>query len=185
MNIFSWDDSSRGYYSWDYIGLALAHEARAPWLDSFFLAITWLGSLAVLLPLAVLVWWWRGDKKASFVLLALISSSALVHVVKLIALRPRPEFFPPLITMPGDASFPSAHAMQVTAFAVAWLMQPGKSPGLAEGFFLLIVVTIVCISRLYLQVHFPSDVVVGVMFAALWVLFLRKLLAWRGVNNET
>lgn len=161
---------------WDYAGLALVDAARAPWLDSFFLAITWLGSLAVLLPLAVLVWWWRGDKKASFVLLALISSSALVHAVKLVAVRPRPEFFPPLIAMPGDASFPSAHAMQVTAFAVAWLVQPGKSPGIVESAILLSVVALVGISRLYLQVHFPSDVVVGVVFATLWVLFLRKLL---------
>ncbi|HQQ74041.1 MAG TPA: phosphatase PAP2 family protein [Pseudomonadales bacterium] len=164
---------------WDYAVLALADAARAPWLDSFFLAITSLGSLAVLLPLAVLVWWWRGDKKANFVLLALIGSSALVHAVKLITVRPRPEFFPPLIAMPGDASFPSAHAMQATAFALAWLMQPGKSPGIVESAILLTVVALVGISRLYLQVHFPSDVVVGVIFATLWVLLLRKLLAWR------
>ena len=164
---------------WDFAGLAMADAARAPWLDSFFLAITWLGSLAVLLPLAVAFWWWRGEKRAGFVALALISSSAFVHILKLIADRPRPDFFPPLIEMPGDASFPSAHAMQVTAFALAWLIQTGKSPALAESFILLVAVTLVCISRLYLQVHFPSDVVVGVMFAALWVLFLRKLLAWR------
>jgi undecaprenyl-diphosphatase len=163
---------------WDFAGLAMADAVRAPWLDSFFLAITWLGSLAVLLPLALLVWWQQGDRKAGFVALARISSSALVHAVKLIAVRPRPEFFPPLITMPGDASFPSAHAMQATAFALAWLIRPGKSPALAESFILLVVVTLVCISRLYLQVHFPSDVVVGVIFATLWVLLLRKLLAW-------
>ena len=164
---------------WDFAGLAMADAARAPWLDSFFLAITWLGSLAVLLPLALLVWWQQGDRKAGFVALALISSSALVHAVKLIAVRPRPEFFPPLIEMPGDASFPSAHAMQATAFALAWLMQPGKSPGIVESAILLSVVALVGMSRLYLQVHFPSDIVVGVMFAALWVLFLRKRLAWR------
>ncbi len=164
---------------WDYAGLAMADAARAPWLDSFFLAITWLGSLAVLLPLALLVWWQRGGRKASFVALALISSSALVHAAKLIAARPRPDFFPPLIDMPVDASFPSAHAMQATAFALAWLMQPGKSPRIVESTILLTVVALVCFSRLYLQVHFPSDIVVGVMFAALWVLFLRKRLAWR------
>ena len=164
---------------WDFAGLAMADAARAPWLDSFFLAITWLGSLAVLLPLALLVWWQQGDRKAGFVALALISSSALVHAVKLIAVRPRPEFFPPLIEMPGDASFPSAHAMQATAFALAWLIQPGKSPGIVESAILLSVVALVGMSRLYLQVHFPSDVVVGVIFATLWVLFLRKLLAWR------
>ena len=164
---------------WDFAGLAMADAARAPWLDSFFLAITWLGSLAVLLPLALLVWWQQGDRKAGVVALAPSSSSARVHAVKLIAVRPRPEFFPPLIEMPGDASFPSAHAMQATAFALAWLMQPGKSPGIVESAILLSVVALVGMSRLYLQVHFPSDVVVGVIFATLWVLFLRKLLAWR------
>jgi hypothetical protein len=43
--------------AWDQAGLALAHAARAPWLDAVFAAITWLGSLAVLLPLALLLWW--------------------------------------------------------------------------------------------------------------------------------
>jgi hypothetical protein len=40
---------------WDQAGLALGHAARAPWLDSLFAALTWLGSLAVLLPLALLM----------------------------------------------------------------------------------------------------------------------------------
>jgi hypothetical protein len=79
---------------WDFAGLAIADAVRAPWLDSFFLAITWLGSLAVLLPLALLVWWQQGDRKAGFVALALISSSALVHAVKLIARAPAPGIFP-------------------------------------------------------------------------------------------
>jgi len=166
------------FMDWDHAGLILADAARAPWLDSFFLAITWLGSLAVLLPLAVLVWLRRRNKSASFVLLALVSSSALVHLAKLVAARPRPELFPPLIDMPVDASFPSAHAMQATAFALAWLMQPGKSPGRVEMGILLVAVILVCFSRLYLQVHFPSDIIAGVMLAVLWVLFLRQRLSW-------
>ncbi len=164
---------------WDYAGLALANGVRAPWLDSFFMALTWLGSLAVLLPLAVLAWWLRRDKNTSFVVLALISSSALVHLAKIVAARPRPDFFPSLITMPVDASFPSAHAMQATAFALAWLMQPGRSPGRVESGMLIAAVVLVCMSRLYLQVHFPTDIVAGVMFAALWVWCLRCVLAGR------
>lgn len=164
--------------SWDHAGLALAHAVGTPWLDKFFAAVTWLGSLVVLLPLALAVWWrWRGKRNASFVFLALLSSSVLVRVAKLIAERPRPEFFTTIIEMPDDASFPSAHAMQVTAFALAWLIQPGKSPRIVEIILLMIVVVLVGLSRIYLQVHFPSDVVVGVMFAALWVFFLRQLLA--------
>lgn len=165
---------------WDQAGLALAHAARAPWLDSVFVVVTWLGSLAVLLPLALLLWWWwRGERSAAFVPLALIGAAALGHLAKLIVARPRPDLFPPLITMPEDWSFPSAHAMQVTAFALAWLLRPGNSPGRIEIAVLFATAVAVFASRLYLQVHFPSDVIAGAMLATLWVLALRRLPAWR------
>ncbi len=167
-------------HSWDYAGLALAHAARVPWLDGVFLVVTWFGSLAVLLPLALLVWWrWRGDRSASFVALALIGASALGHLLKLIAARPRPDLFPPLITIPEDWSFPSAHAVQVTAFALAWLLRPGTAPGRIEIAVLFATVAVVISSRLYLQVHFPSDVIAGALLATLWVVFLHRLPAWQ------
>ena len=166
--------------AWDQAGLALAHAARAPWLDSLFAIVTWLGSLAVLLPLALLVWWrWRGARSAAFVALALVGASALGHLVKLIAARPRPDLFPPLIAMPEDWSFPSAHAVQVTAFALTWLLRPGTSPGRMEIVVLVAAAVLVCTSRLYLQVHFPSDVLAGALLATLWVVFLRRLPAWQ------
>ena len=166
--------------AWDQAGLALAHAARAPWLDSVFVVVTWLGSLLVLLPLALLVWWRRrGERSASFVALALVGASALGHLLKLIVERPRPDLFPPLIPMPDDWSFPSAHAAQVTAFALAWLLRPGSSPGRLEIVVLFAAVALVFASRLYLQVHFPSDVFAGALLAVLWVLFLRRLPTWQ------
>ena len=167
--------------SWDASGLALLHSVRAGWLDGFFLALTWLGSLMILLPLALLVWWRRrGDRSAAFVVLALVGASALGHLVKMIAARPRPDLFPSLIPMPEDWSFPSAHAVQVTAFALAWLLRPGAAPGRIEIAAFMAVVAVVIASRPYLQVHFPSDVVAGALLATLWVLLLRRLPAWQG-----
>jgi membrane-associated phospholipid phosphatase len=166
--------------AWDGGGLALAHALRAPWLDALFGAVTWLGSLMVLLPLALLAWWrWRGERSASFVALALVGAAGLGHLAKLLAARPRPDLFPPLIQMPEDWSFPSAHAAQVTAFALAWLLRPGTSPGRTEIAVLIAAVALVFVSRLYLQVHFPSDVAAGAVLATLWVLFLRRLPTWR------
>jgi undecaprenyl-diphosphatase len=166
--------------AWDQAGLALAHAARAPWLDSVFIVVTWLGSLVLLLPLALLVWWWRrGERSASFVALALVGASGFGHLVKLLAARPRPDLFPPLIPMPDDWSFPSAHAAQATAFALAWLLRPGASPGRPEIVVLFAAVALVFASRLYLQVHFPSDVFAGALLAVLWVLFLRRLPTWQ------
>ena len=166
-------------HSWDHAGLALAHAARIPLFDTLFAAATWLGSLAVLLPLALLVWWRRrGERSASFVAVALIGASALGHLLKLIAGRPRPDLFPSLIPMPEDWSFPSAHAMQVTAFALAWTLRPGASPGRIEIVALLGAAVLVFASRPYLQVHFPSDVIAGALLATLWVVLLRRLPVW-------
>lgn len=167
--------------AWDGAGLALAHALRAPWLDALFAAVTWLGSLWLLLPLALLVWWcWRGERSAGFVALALLGASGLTHLAKLLAARPRPELFPPLVPMPEDWSFPSAHAAQVTSFALAWLLRPGAPPGRTEIAVLVAAATLVFVARLYLQVHFPSDVAAGAVLATLWVLFLRRLPIWRG-----
>jgi undecaprenyl-diphosphatase len=81
--------------------------------------------------------------------------------------------------MPEDWSFPSAHAAQATAFALAWLLRPGRSPGRIEVSVLAAVVALVAVSRPYLQVHFPSDVIAGVLLAAVWVVLLRRLPVWR------
>jgi membrane-associated phospholipid phosphatase len=83
-------------------------------------------------------------------------------------MRPRPDLLPVWTAMPTDWSYPSAHAMQITALAVAvvfvaarrralWVLPLGSA------------VLLVGLSRIYLQVHFPSDVLAGTLAAALWV----------------
>jgi len=76
----------------------------------------------------------------------------------------------PLVAMPGDSSFPSGHAMQITAFALAAILTLAPPTQRARWFALaLIVIVLVGASRLYLQVHFPTDVLAGTAAAALWV----------------
>jgi membrane-associated phospholipid phosphatase len=168
----------------DAAGLSLAHGWRTAWLDGLAASITWGGSLFVLVPLALLFAALdarrRGWKVASFVPFALMASAALAHLAKIAVSRPRPELFPPLTTMPADASFPSAHAMQVTALVLAYLLRPGARPGLVAWLAGGALVSLVGLSRIHLQVHFPSDVIVGTLAAALLVLALRELPPWRG-----
>lgn len=92
-------------------------------------------------------------------------------MAKLLVERPRPDLFPALVAMPQDASFPSAHAMQVTAFLAAWLLAAARRP-LAAGAVVAATAAVlaVALSRIYLQVHFPSDVAFGMVAAVLWVL---------------
>ena len=168
-------------------GLATAHAWRSAWLDALAMGITWAGSLFVLIPLALLQATLDarrfGWKAASFVPLALMGSAALAHLAKVAVSRPRPELFPPLATMPPDASFPSAHAMQVTALVLAYFLRPGVRPGLVAWLAGGVLVALVGLSRIHLQVHYPSDVIVGMLAAALLVLALRALPVWREVKT--
>lgn len=156
--------------------LTAMHAWRTPGLDLLFATLTWGGSMYMLMPLALLAAARERAASAwrrSFVPLALLSTWALVHIAKLVVERPRPGLFEPLIALPADNSFPSAHAAQVTALACAWLLRPGSRVRPASLVALTLAVAVVSTSRLYLQVHFPSDVLFAVTAGALWVVALR------------
>ena len=127
----------------DHVGLNLAHDLRGARLDRWMPALTWLGSLAVLLPVTALaalaLCRGRNRRAAGFLMLALLGASALSHLVKLAVMRPRPDLLPVWTAMPTDWSYPSAHAMQITALAVAvvfvvarrralWILPLGSRP---------------------------------------------------------
>lgn len=143
-------------------------------MDLFFTTITWLGSLYLLLPLSLLLCFvllWTG--KSGHVILIVLNMSVTilsVHVAKLMFRRPRPSTTDLLVTMPSDWSFPSAHTAQATAFfmSVALIAFQVLPPVWANLFALLslLLVGIVGYSRIYLQVHYVSDVLAGMFLAA-------------------
>ena len=159
----------------DLAGLSAFNGWRASWLDHGFAALTWFGSLYLLAPAALwLAWrdWNRTDRRhaAAFIPLALAGASALAHVAKHLVDRPRPDLYPALVAMPQDASFPSAHAMQATAFLAAWLLTARKPFAAGAVVAATAALLAVALSRIYLQVHFPSDVAFGMVASVLWAL---------------
>lgn len=160
----------------DLLGLRLAQELRSPTLDALMAGATWLGSILVVWPLAAALAWRlarRGQRRAAaFLLLSLLGASALPQLVKLWVARPRPDLYPLWTALPGDWSYPSAHTMQATALAMALFllaMRRRAALPLALAAVLGSAVALVGLSRIYLQVHFPSDVAAGLLAAALWV----------------
>jgi undecaprenyl-diphosphatase len=153
-------------------------------LDQLFSKVTWAGSSFILLP-AILVQAFilmtrKKVRDALFLVGSLVGASALNNISKLVIARPRPELFPSLIDLPAGFSFPSSHASQITVFVLAELLLLKVSVG-SKSFILLtiagvVLIVLVCLSRLYLQVHYPTDVVAGFLTSLLWIAGLVALM---------
>ncbi|MGQ0603693.1 MAG: phosphatase PAP2 family protein [Anaerolineales bacterium] len=165
--------------------LLLLYGSANPALDTFMLFWTRLGYPGIIAidvaGLAVLLWRHRwGD--ALFWSLALEGAGLLNVVTKAFFGRPRPDLWLSLAPDP-TFSFPSGHAMGVMALVTAAvvLMWPTawRWPVLiaGSGFTLL-----VGLSRMYLGVHYPSDILAGWAAAAGWVLGLSLIAYGRVVK---
>jgi undecaprenyl-diphosphatase len=91
---------------------------------------------------------------------ALTAGAHLVSMgVKRVVRRPRPAHVEPLVRTAGRHSFPSSHATSAAAAAVAFGALGARAvPPLAAA---------VCVSRLVVGVHYPSDVAAGAALGAL------------------
>ena len=112
-----------------------------------------------------------GKKVALILLFAFIIVIPLNIVTKELVDRDRPftsngEFITKLPTSP-DKSYPSGHASMVLAGATTVLLffSTSRRQKLIS-FFLVVEAAMVCISRLYLGVHYPSDVIAGILLGS-------------------
>jgi len=171
----------------DQAGLGLAHQLRSTTLDGLMAIITSFGSIWLLLPLASVgaawLWFRRLRMESGFMLLALLGATALAQLVKLWVARPRPDLYAISLPMPADLSFPSAHSMQAAALATALFLlltcrrAEWRNPLTAALAMLLATLAVsVGLSRIYLQVHFPSDVLAGLLAGTFWVFGLHTLM---------
>jgi undecaprenyl-diphosphatase len=164
------------------------HAWASPGLTRIFRWVTQLGSELFLVPLGAVVVWRlavAGRRHAAVLfVVAAAGGEALDYTLKMLFRRTRPEVFFGL-TAPSSFSFPSGHAMMSACFygVLAALIAPrlpsrGRKAAVwtgAAGMALLIGT-----SRIYLGVHYPSDVVAGYAAAIVWVFSVRAGYAvWR------
>ncbi|MHB8869943.1 MAG: phosphatase PAP2 family protein [Thermoleophilia bacterium] len=152
------------------------HDHAVPWLTQTMIVVTsfgggWVLVLAAVVVTAALVWrrrWGEG-----LVLLTATSGAAFLNaMLKLLIQRPRPEFLEPLITV-GGYSFPSGHASASAAFFMTLgLLAAGWVRRWETRVYVLLgaigAILLIGFSRLYLGVHYLSDVLAGYALGAFW-----------------
>lgn len=148
-----------------------------PTLTSLALFASTTGGIGVMSGLAVLVFiflWRVSHREAVFFGFGMGGASLIMVATKFVFGRPRPELFPDVqLWQTASPSFPSGHAAGSMAFFLSiYLVVSRLAPrwrGLAAVVGAVMVAWISA-SRLYLQVHYPSDILAGLTLAATWVL---------------
>lgn len=167
--------------------LELVQEAvrhRSAELTSIARAVTWAGSAFLLVPLAlvcciVLV---RGGLRREAVAVALSLGGAMLiaDVVKLLVSRPRPPV--EHLQAVSGSSFPSGHTTQASAFWFSLVLAAHTARASALltyslGAVAALLIAAVALSRVYLGVHYASDVIAGFLLGTGWALYVVSCLA--------
>ena len=153
--------------------LLYAHSHATPILDLGMLWVTRLGYAWGVVPVDIVVGIWllvRHRWRDSAFFIVAVGGAALLNLsAKALFGRERPKLWPS-IAPEHTFSFPSGHAMGSTALAVALivLLWPTRWRylSLIVG---IVVILLVGASRIYLGVHYPSDILAGWLASLAWV----------------
>jgi undecaprenyl-diphosphatase len=158
------------------------------WLEEAVRDVTGLGSMIVLVMVTVATIFYllllRKRREALMVLIAVGGGQILSSLLKLGIDRPRPDLVSHLAEV-QTLSFPSGHAMMsAVTYLTLGSMLAGIVPGRATKIYVLgvavLITLMVGVSRIYLGVHWPSDVLAGWCAGFAWAmlcwLIARRLL---------
>ena len=162
--------------------LQIQQHLRTDLLTPFMKGVTFLGNggwfwiLCAVVLLAIP----KTRKTGYAAVLSLIFGVIVTNLLlKNIVARPRPfaeiEALIPLIAKPTDFSFPSGHTTASFAVALVMLRMLPKKIGIPA----VVLAALVAFSRLYLGVHYPTDVLVGFVVAlvgsslAVWIVRMK------------
>jgi membrane-associated phospholipid phosphatase len=168
-----WEKES---FSFDTTFLLWIHQFANPITDRVMLAITQLGNPNVVIPIAIItlifLWLDRHYSEAKFFAIACLGGAILNTGLKLVFRKSRPALWHRLIEE-TSYSFPSGHALGAVVLygAIAYLgseYYPRFAGWIYGGAIALIV--LIGLSRLYLGVHWPTDVMAGYSVGSLWLM---------------
>ena len=159
---------------WERALMIRTHVRLPEPLDTLMLVLPWLGTNITLLPLVIAVSVWlvvrreRPDLAAHLVTVQL-GSFTLNALLKDIFDRPRPELF----EQRGQhawAAFPSGHAIASISVLLTVAILLRRERGWRWPMRAAVALLVISLySRLYLGVHWPTDIVGGVLVGLLWL----------------
>ena len=153
---------------WEFSFLYFLQELHNPVLDKIMVFITSLGNSGLLwIGLAVIMLFFKKYRKCAISIgIALVFKELFGNVIlKELIMRERPCWIDPtvelLVKSPSSFSFPSGHTFDAFAASVTLFLNHKK-----EGIAAIVVAALIAFSRMYVFVHFPTDILGGMVLGA-------------------
>jgi membrane-associated phospholipid phosphatase len=181
----------RESFAFDTSFLLWLHQFANPTLDNVMIAITQLGNPLVVIPVATMtlaiLGWSRQRSPALMFSIACLGGAILNTGLKLVFTKPRPQLWHQLI-VETTYSYPSGHALgsMVLYGMIAYLLAQ-KYPKLTSIIYIVAagLILTICLSRLYLGVHWPTDIMAGLGIGLLWLVICITMLKLQNLREKS
>lgn len=151
-------------------------------LDNFFLMITNMGVIYFWIMIAILMYLFGNEKAkgvAGKMVVVLIITAAFTHLIKYFVMRPRPYVELAnlvVLHLERDFSFPSGHT--ATSTAMGYLLAREY-----HNWIYMAIPLTVAFSRMYIGVHYPSDVFGGFLLGIIIVYVMEYFFNFENLHN--
>ena len=163
-------------FGFDTTILLWLHQHSNATIDNLMLTLTKLGNPAFVVVLVTisfsLLLWYKRVWAAQILFLTCLGGLILNQGLKLVFAKPRPQLWTPLI-VEHSYSFPSGHALGSSAlYGFLAVLLASQYPRYRLGIYGIAVVIVgsIGLSRLFLGVHYPTDIIAGYAVGLLWLI---------------